>query len=552
MSKKNYNCSISIDANQTLYDAYKTANADNLSAPAIYDIENNMCLSHGELIQYADRVATGFLKMGITQSTCVGIISANSIYEPICFLALNKIGAVAKFLDFTKSIEDLKRSIEISSAKFLILDGDIFPIELFISALGLPTIVMSTTLHHAGQNYTLLTEMLTSTDAQNIERHFVKDKPSVIINSSGTTGTPKPIVHSDYALNLAAIKVLSTDFPLNRKNVMLKMIPSYIGLGLITTLYTCLLSGTPLILNKSASPEGSLQAFISCVFGFREWLRKNNLEQSTKLLLFVAPFMVRAAFSALEQTEDLSHIGVILAAGSKMGKDELDTMEAVFRSKGCAVPICNGYGQNEMCGAVSLNCNSRNKNGSAGFSVTGTEIKIVDNDTLMPVGIGQVGKILEKSESLFLYYDQAPEQTKNAFVTLEDGSEWFDTNDLGYIDEDGFLFITGRTSRVLIRFDCKISIDSVERKICSNSKIKDCAIIPIVEDYLNGTSVAFVTLTDETELIPSDEISRIIQEGPNPLSELELPTRFVRLESIPYMNNGKVDYMKLTEISKTI
>lgn len=211
MSGKNYNRSISINPNQTLYETYKTANEDNLSSPAIYDPESSICLSHGEMIQYIDRAATGFLKMGIVQDTYVGVLSANSIYEPICFLALNKIGAVVKFLDFTKDIEDIKASIKGSDLKFLFLDGDTFPIDFFVSMINLPVIVMGTNLPCSGHNYTLLKEILSSPNIQTIERKYVKDMPAVIINSSGTTGAPKPIVHSDYAINMAAIKVLHAD-----------------------------------------------------------------------------------------------------------------------------------------------------------------------------------------------------------------------------------------------------------------------------------------------------------------------------------------------------
>lgn len=542
-----------LDPSQTLYQAYKVANTDNLRAPALYDLEKDRCFSHGDIIQKADKAADGFWNLGVRKNTCVGIMTNNSIYEPICFLALNKIGAVTKFLDYSKSIRDIQNSINISEVKYLVIEAEFLAIESEINTGHIPVVVLDLPCTNDNPAYITFEKLILSTNCTCLESDFHKDKPSVIINSSGTTGTPKPIVHSDYSLNIAANNVLHTDFPLTKSNVMLKVVPSHIGLGLITTLYTCLLSGTPIVLIKfRLPPEQSINKSAQFIFNFPQWILKKELNRDAKLLLFFAPIFVRGMFNLISVCSDLSHIGVMLAAGSKMSKEELDKIELAFREKGCRVPICNGYGQNEMCGAVTLDRNGRNKNGSAGIPVIGTKLNIVDHDTLEPLSTGQIGKVLERSESAFLYYDHSVEQTNKAFVTLPDGSKWFDSNDLGYLDDEGFLYITGRTSRVLIRFDHKISIDGIEQKIKSNPIVTDCAIIPIIDDHINGSSIAFISLQNDSKKYTSDQIAEIIQSGEFPLSDFETPTRYVCLEFIPYMANGKVDYEKLTEMSKTI
>ena len=147
----------------------------------------------------------------------------------------------------------------------------------------------------------------------------------------------------------------------------------------------------------------------------------------------------------IDKFNDLSHLKGILLGGSKMTESELNTMNKLFAEKGLTVPICNGYGQNEMAGAVALNTIQHNKNGSAGFPTYGTDIRIVDRNTLKDVPFNTSGLILEKSDSRFLYYLNMPEKTKRSTIILSDGSEWYDSTDIGYMDEDGFLFITGRT-----------------------------------------------------------------------------------------------------------
>lgn len=552
-NEKNEINNLIINPKQTLYQAYKTANSDNLDSPALYDLENNLCFSHKDVMEKIEQAADGFWNMGIRRNSRVGIMTNSSIYEPICFLALNKIGAVTKFLDYSKSISDIQNSINISTIQYLVIEAEFLEIEPAINTGCAPVVVLDSVCPIQNPMYSTFEELCLAANNPCIASEFQKDKPSVIINSSGTTGIPKPIVHSDYSMNMAVNKVLHTDFPLTRNNIMLKSLPSHIGLGLITTLYTCLLSGTPIVLLKfRVPPNESINKAVQFIFNFQQWVTEKNLRQDAKLLLFFAPMFVRGMFNSISVCNDLSHIGAMMAAGSKMGKEELDKIELLFREKGCLVPVCNGYGQNEMCGAVTLNLNSQNKNGSAGLPVIGTELKIVDKDTLVPLSIGETGKVLERSESRFLYYDHTIEQTDKAFVTLQDGSVWFDSNDLGYLDDDGFLYITGRTSRVLIRFDHKISIDGIEQKIKSNSIVADCAIIPIIEDHINGSSIAFISLKKKFENCTSDQIAEIIQSGEHPLSDLEMPTLYVRLEDIPYMTSGKVDYEKLTEISKSI
>ena len=294
---------------------------------------------------------------------------------------------------------------------------------------------------------------------------YRKNSCAVLINSSGTTGAPKPIVLSDRAINAAVAKMAKTDYPLSRENLILKIIPSHIGLGLITTLYTGLIMGVPVVYLGGNSAQESIELFIGLLNGYGSFLEKHNLPSNTKLLLFSAPMYYRALYKEADHLQNLSFIGCMLAAGSAMSKEELELMDAAFAAKGCTVPVLNGYGQNEMAGAVTLNLIGKNRRGSAGIVVEGTQLKIVDISTGVTKNNNTPGKILERSESLFLGYENMPERTRSSFVTDENGDRWFDTTDVGYIDDDGFLFITGRSSRIIIRYDQKVSLDKMESKI---------------------------------------------------------------------------------------
>ena len=375
---------------------------------------------------------------------------------------------------------------------------------------------------------------------------YRKNSCAVLINSSGTTGAPKPIVLSDRAINAAVAKMAKTDYPLSRENLILKIIPSHIGLGLITTLYTGLIMGVPVVYLGGNSAQESIELFIGLLNGYGSFLEKHNLPSNTKLLLFSSPMFYRALYKEADHLQNLSFIGCMLAAGSAMSKEELELMDAAFAAKGCTVPVLNGYGQNEMAGAVTLNLIGKNRRGSAGIVVEGTQLKIVDISTGVTKNNNTPGKILERSESLFLGYENMPERTRSSFVTDENGDKWFDTTDVGYIDDDGFLFITGRASRIIIRYDQKISLDKMESKIRISRYIKEVGVIS-QRNIPYDAAVAFAVLEDEysSKDITPEMIIDDVQSGHNYLTELEKIDKLIIVDSLPYLSSGKLDYRTL-------
>ena len=531
-------------ADMTLYEAYVKANSDHLDELAMISMDTKNRYTHREIVRMVDLAAAGFSEMGIKDSDRVGILLNNTVEDAVCLLALNKIGAVSFFADFSKGIADIAHSIAACGVKLLLIDESMLPMEPYINSGDLPLIIVGQTKPF--EKGIPFIELYGKGQGKDIPAApFTKGKPSVIINSSGTTGNPKPIVHTDRSINSAVYKILCSDYSMTRGNVLLKTIPSFIGLGLITSLYSALISGATIFLVAGNNPQQSIVdtvSFISNYPMYREWA---GIDPSAKLLVYAAPMHYRVLCENLGLCKDLSYIGAMLAAGAKMGKNELEKMDKQLAELHCPVKVCNGYGQNEMAGAVTLNTNRANKNGSAGFPVVGTNVCVVDPESLEILGQNQCGLILEQSESAFLAYDNMPEETKDSTITLADGSVWFNTKDLGEMDEDGFLWITGRISRVLVRFDCKISIDKIEEKIKAHKAVLDCAVIAVYKDETGEEPIAYVSLKEQDKDYDAAKLIDEIQSGADPLSYMEYPSKVLVVPSLPYMKNGKVDYRQL-------
>ena len=461
----------------------------------------------------------------------------NTIEEPISLLATSICSGVLHPVDITKTPFDMKKSVDDFAPNIIVIDEKMMPLLPIINEKNIKVIVANTTREFDNENIFSMNEIMERGKKNGFKKinRYDPFAPFLVITSSGTTGRPKPIVHSSYSVNQAALKVLFTDYSLDRKNVMMKVIPAHIGLGIITTLYSCLISGTKLAFVEGMGPEDSVRKCLEFVKDYRNFRDRNNLNEDSKLLMFAAPMFYRAILSQIDDFDDLSYMGCMLAAGSKMTKKELDAIAIEFKKKGIDIPVSIGYGSNENAGAVTLNSNSYNENGSAGFPIIGTDVLVVD-DNNNPV-INKEGRVIVKSGSQFLYYLGNEEATKKTKVDIF-GDTWVEMNDIGIMTDKGFLYIVGRLTRVITKNDCKISIDTVEGKIMNHPIINECGIVTL-ENNSNDISYAFVTANDVFDYMS------LLNEINKSLSDLERPDYVIALDEMPHLNSGKIDYIKL-------
>lgn len=530
-----------------LFQVYLDSNIDRIDEKAVYVNQNNTWYTHRQIIEMVETASSGLVQKGYSAKSKIGIMLNGSIEEVIAFLAIQKIGAIAKYIDYMKSVPAMKHSIEEDDIDCLIMDKCFLPLNSIINTKGIRVLVANTTKEYKDENvlsFEKLYEIGKGIQSETVSPE--EDKVCLIINSSGTTGNPKPICHTSGSVNAAVRKMLYTDYPICKGNVLLKMIPSQIGLGIITSLYTGLVSGCMVVL-MVAKPESDdlIRDINDFVISYPDFIKENNLDSSSKINVFTAPLFARGLIND-ERLTDLSYIGSILAAGSKMGKEELDTLENIARNKGCKVPICNGYGQNEMAGAVSLNTIEKNVNGSAGILSYGTDLIIVNPETYEILGYNETGLILERSDSVFKEYDKMPEKTEESKIFI-DGTEYFNSCDLGYMDENGFLFITGRTTRVVIRCDFKISLDDIEEKVNGIPVVKDSAA---TKGNVDGSIEQFNLFVEISDCEANADLVKDAIRNCKELSPFEQPNDIIIVDKIPYKDNGKKDYMFLEKMLK--
>ena len=583
---------------KSLYDTFRMSAERNREKTALIVDDLRRAYSYGELDDLIVRTERALSLCGIRPGMRIGMMINGTVEEVSVWLALNKIGVTSRFIDFLKDMGYLKHCIDSSRLDILVMDEILLPNEPVFNPNDLPVIVITSSRFIRREKCISLNALLEAAEKGEklslCERSLrgpedSEDRPQAshtesdqtacrgsrpqashtesgqaasrgsrpqmspgaespamtIINSSGTTGTPKPIALTNAAIEAAAAKVLRTDL-LSKDSVVLKVIPVQVGLGLITTLYTSLINGNTVILDRGESGKALPANTIRLVREFPLIRSRYGLGEGARLAVFASPLFIRSIFLS-EEVQDLSFLESILAAGSKMSEKELVELTEIGRQKGCSVRICNGYGQNELAGAAALNENCANEFGSAGRPAYNTIIRVVDSDTLECKAPGEKGLIIEQSDSMFTEYDGMPEETREAFITLPDGSVWFNTHDIGYISESGFVYITGRTTRVAVRFDFKLPVDDIEAKVRENPVVRNAALI--VTDFSGSFEkiAAFVTLEDlHGESESEEQVLETVNAG-NLLNWNEKIDEVVIVDTIPMMASGKPDYAFLKE-----
>ncbi len=200
------------------------------------------------------------------------------------------------------------------------------------------------------------------------------------------------------------------------------------------------------------------------------------------------------------------------------------------------VTLLEGYGATETSPVISVNSHEQNRPGSTGKVIPGVQVRIENFETGEECKTMEVGKILVKGDLVMKGYYDDPELTAEALV---DG--WYNTGDMGYFDEEGYLFHAGRFKRF-----AKIGGEMVSLVKVENTLEKylhegiSCCVVEISDKKKGSTIIATVTgEVNKTE---------ILRHMMNDLPVIALPRQFIVIKELPMMGTGKIDFRKVTKL----
>lgn len=338
--------------------------------------------------------------------------------------------------------------------------------------------------------------------------------------TSGTTGEPKGVMHSDNTL-LANALALNRDWSIDASSVVYSLSPLSHNLGL-----------GAMIMAFSAGAE----------FVIHDLPKGASLVE--RLVETGATFLVGVPTHAFDLLKDLQQRPVegLRVKGFRIS-GAAASKEVVAGLLALGITPQSGYGMTE---AGSHNYTHPGDDPrfileTSGRACRGYEIRIFkqdDPDVELPAG--EMGQIGGRGASLMLGYFGAQEATEQAF----NANGWFMTGDVGWLDEHGYIHVTGRKKDLIIRGGHNIYPAQIEALATRHEAVEKAVAIPVPDERLGEKVCIAVTLRAGRELSGDELLAHLDAEG---LSKYEMPEYFVALDEIPLTASGKVRKIELVE-----
>ena len=203
----------------------------------------------------------------------------------------------------------------------------------------------------------------------------------------------------------------------------------------------------------------------------------------------------------------------------------------------------------EVSAAATFCVNDRYKKGSVGIPCIATTIGIFNPDTGEEVGYNTPGEVCITGKTMMKGYYNNQGETDYVMRKHDDGQVWIHSGDIGYIDEDGFVYIQGRVKRMITRFDGhKVFPVTIESFIAEHELVHSCSVIAVDDkERLQGQyPMAVIELNAGVDVSKRDEICKeIYQKCQEQLEERGRPVAVVCVDEVPLTAMGKNDYRTL-------
>lgn len=537
-----------------MYDYIWTNNKDHLSDIALVYFGKK--ITYDMLFNNIKRTIAAFQSIDVKAGDVVSFISILTPELVYCFYALNRIGAIVNMLDPRSSERTLIEQIVNTESKTLVvLDQCMEHLEAITEQVNINHIIRIRPNKSMGfpfkQLYSVKTAMnaespslscnmidwdvfIRNTSFSRIEVVTEANTPACIWYTGGTTGEPKGVLLSNLNVNSVAeqYRVVAKDH--FRQQTWLTVSAPFIAYAMICGLHLPLSYG-----------------MICCIELYNPSAIAKTIVKKKYNHAAVTPIVWENIISnpAFKNT-DFSFL-VAPASGADYMSPKLENdINRFFETHNCGWKICQGYGMTEASSGIAF-CASNDcyKPGSVGFPLPNTVIATYEIDSVRELLIGEIGEVCICGPGIMLGYYNNPQATGNVIKQHPDGKYWLHTGDLGKIDEDGNLFITGRIKRMITRSDgFKVFPSAVEEKILMHPAIEKCSVVGKQDPNSVGGQlpVAFLVLKNErTDLCDSSIMGEIKEICNKALPEYSRPVQFYIRDSFPLTSAGKIDYRAL-------
>jgi fatty-acyl-CoA synthase len=479
--------------------------------------------TYGELRERSRRVANGLIDLGVEPMDRVAVATTNRLEYMELEAGIALARAIMVGLNWRLAPMEFANLLRRSEASVLFVEDRFIPVFLELRDRGeIPDVRAIVALSGSGADLDYETMSAAASAERPSGRDGTMEDPHEIIFTSGTTGDPKGVVWTNGMLIFNAMQYVM-EFGLRPHHSHYTLVDQYYIGGRHAFVWPLLMQGGTAHVRASSGFDAATVV--------RYWADHGITHQ------MVAPTMLYDILRVPELDEaDLSALTCVVCAGGPLDLQALAEMQRRLPH----VEVVQVFGMSEAGGCLTAvpGADARRKAGSAGRPVWSTRIRIEDDErNVLPAG--EVGEIVVQSPAVTAGYWDQPEQTREAIV---DG--WLHTGDLGYLDEDNFMFIVGRKKDMIISGGMNIYPSEIEEVLRGHPTIADVAVIGVPHERWGETVCAVVELADGAEL---DEAA-LVEYCRERLASFKKPTLVRSIDEIPRTSIGKPKKFELREM----
>lgn len=465
-------------------------------------------LTYFQMNQNVNQLANSLLGLGVVKGDKVATILPNCLELLEVYWAVAKIGAVVvplspllRGVGLLTLLKDSESSVVITDSNFVaVLD------EVKTDLPSIREVLLTDSATTSYKSYHQL--KATSSSLNPPEVKINDDDPYNIIYSSGTTGLPKGIVHTHY-IRAMYCTLFASAYRMKPESVILHA-GSIIFNGAFLTLMPSFYLGAKYILQRNFEVE----TFIKTI----------EKEQVTHLMM--VPSQIIAMLNSLHFSEQaLQSIEMICSVGAPLHKEHKQQLNKRLPNR-----FYELYGLTEGFVTI-LDKNSYSaKPDSVGVPPAFFEMKIL-NEQMEEISAGEVGEIVGRGPILMPGYYNRPDLTKEA---IRGG--WLHTGDLGYTDEDGFLYLVDRKKDMIISGSINIFPRDIEEIIVQHPSVREAVVFGVPDEKWGETPIAVVVLRHPE--VDSDELRDWINARVH--TRYQRVQKVVIMEEFPRNSAGKI------------
>lgn len=549
----------------TAYQYMVSQNEDNLSTKAIMYYGKK--ISYKNYIDMIDETARRLYNLGITEGEVVTVMSVANPELEVLFYALNKLGAVINLIDVRSDYKQIKKYLmEVKSSEVVVMDNFLPEFDKCMEDEDIDNIVENvitlspynsvlfpfnvlaekksrkedSTLYSKIDEIKKKNKYMTWNDLMSVHKYrypryprYKKNMVAALVHTGGTTGVPKTVKLSNENFNAMAIQYKSLNANYNKGDTFLNGIVPFVAYGIVVTIHMPMCLGMTNIIAPILSPKE-----------FTEFMIKYKPNHTITVPTYVEHFVHDRKADSINW-KCLKNLGI---GGDYFPEQSEIYVNEFLKNHGSSSIAEKGYGMTENSSTAGVCLVGVNKINSLGIPLPLNTYGIFERGTDKELKYGEEGEICITGPTEMLGYLDNEEEEGKVIKIHSDGKKWIHSEDVGIIDEDGFLFFKGRYKRLIPHGGFKLYPSYIEGVIMKHPNIDNCCVISIPDKVYGASPEAHVVIKKDSvsELKKlKEELIKLCQDK---LPSYSQPEDFIFEEDLPLTSVGKVDYKKVEKM----